>query len=79
MLQLPDSSFHPPPTAPSIGTMRTHCRMDPLEITGVYRHQPNPDAVGNFGHMPPKEGLTPEDVGHIIAYVRREQRRARIQ
>ncbi len=33
----------------------------------------------NFGHMPPKEGLIPENVGHIIAYVRQEQRRAGIQ
>lgn len=29
-----------------------------------------------FGDMPPVPGLTPEDVGHITAYIRREQRRA---
>jgi len=30
----------------------------------------------HFGDMPPIPGLTPEDVGHIIAYIRREQRKA---
>ncbi|MCL4798927.1 MAG: c-type cytochrome [Burkholderiales bacterium] len=29
-----------------------------------------------FGDMPPVPGLTPEDVGHIIAFVRREQKKA---
>jgi len=29
-----------------------------------------------FGDMPPVPGLTPEDVGHITAYVRREQKKA---
>lgn len=33
----------------------------------------------NFGDMPPVPGLTPEQVGHIIAWVRREQRRAGIR
>lgn len=28
-----------------------------------------------FGDMPPVSGLSPEDAGHIVAYVRREQRR----
>jgi cytochrome c len=31
-----------------------------------------------FGDMPPVPGLSAEDVGHIIAYVRQEQRRAGI-
>ncbi|MCL4798929.1 MAG: c-type cytochrome [Burkholderiales bacterium] len=30
----------------------------------------------NFGDMQPVPGLTAEDVGHITAYVRREQRKA---
>jgi mono/diheme cytochrome c family protein len=29
-----------------------------------------------FGRMPPVEGLSPEDVGHINAYVREQQRAA---
>lgn len=33
----------------------------------------------HFGHMPPVEGLTPEEVEHVVAYIRREQRRAGIQ
>ncbi len=33
----------------------------------------------NFGDMPPVEGVTPEDVGHIVAYVRRQQRAAGIE
>ncbi|MFV1998028.1 MAG: cytochrome c [Acidiferrobacterales bacterium] len=33
----------------------------------------------NFGHMPPVENLTPEQVEHLIGYVRDEQRRAGIQ
>lgn len=33
----------------------------------------------NFGHMKPVDGVTPEDVGHIIAYVRKEQRAAGIE
>lgn len=32
-----------------------------------------------FGDMPPVSGVSPEDVGHIVAYVRREQRRAGIR
>ena len=32
-----------------------------------------------FGDMPPREGVSAEEVGHIIAYVRREQRRAGIR
>ena len=32
----------------------------------------------SFGDMPPVPGLSPEDVSHIIAYVRQEQRRAGI-
>jgi hypothetical protein len=32
-----------------------------------------------FGRMPPVEGLTPADVGHIVAYVRQEQRTAGIE
>lgn len=31
-----------------------------------------------FGDMPPLPGVSPEDVGHIIAYVRAEQRKAGI-
>ncbi len=31
-----------------------------------------------FGNMPPREGVSAEETGHIIAYVRREQRRAGI-
>lgn len=31
-----------------------------------------------FGDMPPVPNLTPEDVGHIIAFVRAEQRKAGI-
>jgi mono/diheme cytochrome c family protein len=33
----------------------------------------------NFGDMAPVEGVTPEDVGHIVAYVRRQQRAAGIE
>lgn len=33
----------------------------------------------HFGHMPPVEGLTPEEVEHVVAYIRQEQRRAGIQ
>lgn len=33
----------------------------------------------HFGDMPPVAGLSPEAVGHIIAYVRREQRRSGIR
>lgn len=33
----------------------------------------------NFGAMPPVEGLTPEQVEHVIGYVRDEQRRVGIQ
>ncbi len=32
----------------------------------------------NFGDMPPVPGVTASEVGHIIAYVRRQQRRAGI-
>jgi len=32
-----------------------------------------------FGDMPPQPNVTPEDMGHIITYVRREQRRAGIE
>ncbi len=32
-----------------------------------------------FGNMPPVENVSPEDVGHIIAYVRDEQRKAGIR
>ncbi|MFQ5755899.1 MAG: hypothetical protein ACE5H7_07350 [Acidiferrobacterales bacterium] len=32
-----------------------------------------------FGRMPPVEVLTPEEVGHIIAYLRREQRAAGLE
>lgn len=32
-----------------------------------------------FGDMPPVSGVSPEDVGNIVAYVRREQRRAGIR
>lgn len=28
----------------------------------------------HFGNMPPIKGVSPDDVGHIIAYIRREQR-----
>lgn len=31
-----------------------------------------------FGNMPPIEGMSPNDVGHIIAYVRSKQREAGI-
>lgn len=30
----------------------------------------------SFGDMPPVPGLTPEDVGHIVSFIRREQKRA---
>ena len=33
----------------------------------------------HFGDMPPVSGLSPEDVGHIIAYVRNEQRKAGVR
>ncbi|HEY5764354.1 MAG TPA: cytochrome c [Rhodocyclaceae bacterium] len=33
----------------------------------------------NFGDMPPVPGVTPDDVAHITAYVRAEQRRAGIR
>lgn len=33
----------------------------------------------NFGDMAPVEGVTPEDVGHIVAYVRRQQRAVGIE
>lgn len=32
-----------------------------------------------FGNMPPVSGVSPEEVGHIIAYVRGEQRKVGIQ
>jgi len=32
-----------------------------------------------FGNMPPIENVSPEDVGHIIAYIRQQQRNAGIQ
>lgn len=32
-----------------------------------------------FGDMPPVEGLTPDDVAHITAYIRMHQRRAGIR
>ncbi len=32
-----------------------------------------------FGDMPPVEGLTPDDVAHITAYVRSQQRKAGIR
>lgn len=32
-----------------------------------------------YGDMPPQEGFTPEQVGHIAAWVRKEQRRAGIE
>ncbi len=32
-----------------------------------------------FGKMPPQPEVSPEDTGHIIAYVRRQQRQAGIQ
>ena len=32
----------------------------------------------HFGHMPPVEDLSPEQVEHVIGYVREEQRRAGI-
>jgi hypothetical protein len=32
-----------------------------------------------FGRMPPLEGVAPEDVGDIVAYVRREQRAAELE
>ncbi len=33
----------------------------------------------NFGHMAPVDGLSAEDVGHIVAYVRQEQQSAGIK
>jgi len=33
----------------------------------------------DFGDMPPVQGVSATEVGHIIAYVRRQQRRAGIQ
>jgi len=32
-----------------------------------------------FGDMPPVKNVSPEDVGHIIAYIRQQQRNAGIQ
>ena len=32
----------------------------------------------NFGNMPPRQGVSAEDTGHIIAYIRQQQRRAGI-
>jgi mono/diheme cytochrome c family protein len=32
-----------------------------------------------YGDMPPQPGLTPEQVGHMVEWVRREQRRAGIE
>jgi len=32
-----------------------------------------------FGDMPPVKGVSPEQVGHIIAYIRKEQRNAGIK
>ena len=32
-----------------------------------------------FGDMPPVPGLSPEDVGHIVAYIRAEQAKAGIR
>ena len=40
---------------------------------GVPRHH------WQFGNMPPVENITPEEVAHIIAYVRKQQRRAGIK
>lgn len=33
----------------------------------------------NFGDMPPVQGVSASEMGHIIAYVRRQQQRAGIQ
>jgi hypothetical protein len=33
----------------------------------------------NFGNMTPIDRLTPEDAGHIIAYVRQKQRAAGVE
>lgn len=41
--------------------------------SGVQRHH------WQFGNMPPVNGVTPEDVAHIIAYVRNQQRKAGIR
>ncbi len=41
--------------------------------TGTHQHH------WNFGGMPPVAGVSPEDTGHIIAYVRQEQRRVGIR
>jgi hypothetical protein len=32
-----------------------------------------------FGDMPPQPNISPEEMGHIIAWVRQEQRRAGIK
>ncbi len=40
---------------------------------GVQRHH------WQFGDMPPINDITPEDVAHIIAYIRKQQRRAGIK
>ncbi len=41
--------------------------------TGVQRHH------WQFGNMPPISDMTPEDVAHIVAYIRKQQRRAGIR
>ena len=42
-------------------------------LRGVNQHH------WGFGEMPPVPGLSPEDVGHIVAYVRSEQIKAGIR
>ena len=64
----------------------------PPLVHRIYRQNHHPDMAfhlavkngvkqhhWNFGHMPTIDGITPEQVEHVIGYVRNEQRRAGIQ
>ncbi len=74
------------------GTGARGTNRGPPLVHRTYRRTHHPDmsfhlAVKNgarqhhwhFGHMPPIEGLTPDQVEHVIGYVRAEQRRAGIR
>ena len=67
-------------------------RLGPPLVHRTYSPRHHPDiafhmAVKNgvrqhhwkFGHMPPVKNLSPEQAGHIIAYVRQEQRQTGIK
>lgn len=74
------------------GSKGSGSRQGPPLVHKTYRPDHHPDiafhlAVKNgvkqhhwsFGDMQPVKNLTPEDVGHIIAYLRKEQRRLGIK